>query len=488
MTEHILMLEQQARQLEPTRTEREHWQRSVLRHADEFLNSIEVTKAYNTTDDRGAGLLDAPIGEEPLMVEKALNLVDQQLTRNGINAASGGHLGYIPGGGLYAAALGDYLADVHNYYAGVFFASPGAVRMENLLLRWLADLVGYPAEAGGNLASGGSIANLIAIVTARDAHGLTCATIPQACIYATAHVHHCIDKALRLAGLRECPLRTVPMDAQFRMDPDALGRLIVEDVAAGRRPFLVIASAGTTDVGAVDPLAAVAAVAQRHGAWYHVDAAYGGFFILTDYGRERLRGIELADSLVMDPHKGLFLPYGLGMVLVRDRQLLHASQHYTANYMQDAQHGDADELSPAELSPELTKHFRGLRLWLPLKLHGLRPFRACLEEKLWLARYFHQQVAALGFEVGPEPELSVVTYRYLPAAGDADEFNRRLAEAVQSDGRVFISTTVIDGKYTLRFACLSFRTHLATVELLLKILRYNVRELEKASPLHPEVL
>jgi glutamate/tyrosine decarboxylase-like PLP-dependent enzyme len=212
--------------------------------------------------------------------------------------------------------------------------------------------------------------------------------------------------------------------------------------------------------------------------WYHIDAAYGGFFVLTDEGNQKLAGIEKSDSLVIDPHKGLFLPYGLGVVLVKDQAKLNASHYYTANYMQDAA-SSAEEPSPAELSPELTKHFRGLRLWLPLKLHGVAPFRACLAEKLALAKYFHTEVKKLGFESALEPELSVVVYRYVPETGDANAFNKRLLEEVVTDGRVFISSTMLEGKFTLRFACLAFRTHLRTVDMLLEVLGQKVEHVEQ---------
>jgi glutamate/tyrosine decarboxylase-like PLP-dependent enzyme len=180
----------------------------------------------------------------------------------------------------------------------------------------------------------------------------------------------------------------------------------------------------------------------------------------------------------MDPHKTLFLPYGSGAILVRDRGKLLGSHHYTANYMQDALSA-TDELSPADLSPELTKHFRGLRLWMPLLLHGLAPFRAALEEKLLLARYFHERISDRpGFEVGPYPDLSVVTFRYRPASGDADAFNKKLVEAIHRDGRVFLSSTVLDGRFTLRLAVVSFRVHLETIDLALEILDHEVRRLE----------
>ncbi|MGH8168406.1 MAG: pyridoxal phosphate-dependent decarboxylase family protein, partial [Woeseiaceae bacterium] len=179
----------------------------------------------------------------------------------------------------------------------------------------------------------------------------------------------------------------------------------------------------------------------------------------------------------IDPHKGLFLPFGSGALLVRDRNRLAQANRYHANYMQDAVRPDV-ELSPADLSPELSRPFRGLRLWLPLKLFGLAPFRAALEEKLLLARHFHARLCELpNWEVGPEPDLSVVTYRYVPERGDADEFNRRLATAVQNDGRIFISSTQLDGRFTLRLAVLHFRAHLEQVELALELLETYAHEL-----------
>jgi glutamate/tyrosine decarboxylase-like PLP-dependent enzyme len=261
------------------------------------------------------------------------------------------------------------------------------------------------------------------------------------------------------------------------MRADALERAIEADRVQGLSPFLVVASAGTTDTGVVDPIEEIAEICDEENLWLHVDAAYGGFFLLCEEGKRALGRLDGSHSLVMDPHKTLFLPYGSGAVLVRDRARLLESHHYTASYMQDALRAK-DELSPADLSPELTKHFRGLRLWLPLLLHGLAPFRAALEEKLLLARYFHERISELpGFEVGPPPDLSVVTFRYRPASGDADEFNRRLVEAIQRDGRVFLSSTVLDSRFTLRCAVVAFRVHLETIDLAVEILDQEVRRL-----------
>ena len=474
--ERLSQIELRSRELEPTRDDRREARERVVEYSEDFLEHIEELKTYSVDKEKGRGLLESPITEDGIDIEQALSLIAENVDKPGLNPASGGHLAYIPGGGIYYSAVADYLADVFNRYAGVFYASPGAVRMENMLLRWMNDLVGYPASASGNLTTSGSLANMIAMVVARDAKGIKAADITRSVIYLSKQAHHSVDKGIRVAGLGECILRFVPIDNKFRIIPAELEKLIVEDKAAGLNPFLVVASAGTTDVGAIDPLPEIGEIAKRNNLWYHIDAAYGGFFILTDEGREKLRGLELSDSLIIDPHKGLFLPYGLGVVLVKNAEDLKRSFSFNANYMQDAFTGP-DELSPAELSPELTKHFRGLRLWLPLKLHGVAPFRACLEEKLLLAKYFHREVQKLGFVSDLEPELSVVTYRYVPKSGDPDEFNKQLLEAVVADGRIFISSTVLNGRYTLRFACLAFRTHLSTVDTLLQVLKDTVASL-----------
>jgi|ERR1035437_8088169 glutamate/tyrosine decarboxylase-like PLP-dependent enzyme len=475
--DQILDLEDQAKPLEPTSDQRSAAREPVIEYTEAFLNDIDNINAYNISETKGIGLLESPITESGIGIDEAIALVRDNVDTPGLNPASGGHLGYIPGGGIYMSSLGDYLADVFNRYSGVFYASPGAVRMENMLIRWMNDLVGYPAEATGNLTTGGSLANLIAIVTARDAMGINSTKIARSVIYLSEQAHHSINKAIRIAGLSECIVRHLPLDDKYRIKPRDLRRQINADLAANFNPFLVIASAGTTDVGAIDPLDAIGEIAKRHSLWYHIDAAYGGFFVLTDEGKQKLRGIELSDSLIIDPHKGLFLPYGLGVVLVKDAQALRKSHQYTANYMQDAA-AQKDEPSPADLSPELTKHFRGLRMWLPLKLHGVAPFRACLEEKLMLAKYFHAEVQKIGFESRLEPELSVVIYRYIPKTGDANAFNKQILDTVVADGRVFISSTMLEGQFTLRFACLAFRTHLKTVDTLLQVLKGAVGRLE----------
>jgi len=466
-------LERAARPLEPGAGRRKRLRAAALASAERYLRHTATQPAYVNTDDRSAGLLDAPIREHGRPVDEVIRLFEREVVEPGAHPASPGHVAYIPGGGLYHSALGDYLAAVSNKYAGVFFSSPGAVRMENMLVRWAADLIGYPASAGGAIASGGSIATLAAVCAARDAHGISGAAAPRAVVYLTSQAHHSIQKCLRIAGLAESPVRLVPMDDGYRMRPDALADAIATDRAAGLQPWLVIAAAPATDTGAVDPLDAIAAVARRERCWFHVDAAYGGFFLLTEHGRRTLAGIERSDSAVLDPHKGLFLPYGAGIVVVRDAAALLAAHRETGAYMQDVLE-DPSELSPSDVSPELSKHFRGARMWLPLMLLGTGPFRAALDEKLLLARYFREEAAALGFEVGPPPDLSIVTFRWSPPGADsarADRLNQAIVDGVRRDGRVFISSTTLDGRFTLRMAVLAFRTHRRTIDLALRVLR-----------------
>lgn len=474
----IQELEKVSRLLEPSAQKREEARDAIVNYTESFIDTIESSPAYNSSRKASEIFLHSPITEEPGSIQQLVSQLKTGLDLPALNPASGGHLGYIPGGGIYYSALGDYWADITNRYAGIFFAGPGAVRMENMLIQWTAQLAGYPDTAVGNLTSGGSIANLSAIVTARDFKKITSEKVKKAVIYLSPQVHHCVFKAIRIAGLGECHVRQLELDECYRIIPEKLDAAIATDKQNGLIPFLVVASAGTTDTGSVDPLQKIGEVAKKHDLWYHVDGAYGGYFLLTNYGKEKLKGIELSDSFVADPHKGLFLPYGLGILIVKNKEALSASHYYQANYMQDALAAD-EEVSPADLSPELTKHFRGLRMWLPLKLLGIKPFRACLEEKLLLTRYFYNEIKKMGFETGPEPELSVATYRYVSKKHEPNAFNKRLMEEVVKDGRVFISSTMLDSRFMLRLAVLSFRTHLSTINTLLTLLKEKSEMLER---------
>ena len=241
-------------------------------------------------------------------LDEIIGVFENEVSGKGINAASGGHLGYIPGGGIFSASLADMMVDISNEYAGMYFASPGGVTMENELIKWMSSIFGYPETAVGNLTSGGSIANLIALTSARDHHQIKGDKIGKSVIYLSEQTHHCIHKALKIIGLEDVILRYIQVDARSRMRPEDLNQQIHEDKTKGLNPFMIVASAGTTDTGAIDPLDIIADISQTNDLWLHIDAAYGGFFILTDLKKDLFNGIERSDSLVVDPHKGLFLP------------------------------------------------------------------------------------------------------------------------------------------------------------------------------------
>ncbi len=459
LIDKIVALEKVSKELEPSIEVRNSYNEEVQNFTNNFIATTEEKKSYygGTPDSEKLGVKP---GKKDL--KELLSIYTSEVVEKGINPASGGHLGYIPGGGIYTSALGDMLASVTNEYAGMYFGSPGAVTMENELLNWMKEVFGFPKESVGNLTSGGSIANLIALTAARDKHQIKNEKITKSVIYLSPQIHHCIHKAIRIIGLEDIQVRLLELDDLSRIDAGKLALSIEKDKTKGLNPFMVIASAGTTDTGAVDPLKQIGEIAQTNDLWYHVDGAYGGFFILSESVKHLFSGIEMADSLVIDPHKGLFLPYGLGAVLVKDKEAVFHSHHYTANYMQDATTNA--QINPADVSPELTKHYRGLRLWVPLHLHGLEPFVACLDEKLLLTTYFRSQLLEVGFELGPEPDLTVSYFWYPSREIDENKYNEKLMEIIHKDGRVFLSSTKIDGKFVIRMAILSFRTKKATID------------------------
>ena len=459
-TEELLLqlteLNKSSQLLETPEPERLEMIDTVTDYANQFIAGLSTVKAFQ---DKEATSLE--ITNQKRSLPELLELYQKQVAETGINAASGKHLGYIPGGGVFTAALADFIAAITNPFASVHYASPGAATIENEVINWLKSVFSFPENSVGCLSSGGSISTLIAFTAARDHHKVKNEFIPKNVVYLSEQVHHSTQKALRIIGLEDIVIRYISLDSNHKIKTDSLEELIQKDIAAGLQPFMVVATAGTTDTGAIDPLDEIAGIAKNYKMWFHVDAAYGGFFIMTSK-KELFKGIEKADSMIIDPHKGLFLPYGVGAVLIKDSAAVLHSNYYTANYMQD---GAQEEMlkSPANVSPELTKHFRGLRVWLPLQMHGIEPFIACLEEKLLLVHYFRNQLAELGFCLGPEPDLSV-SYFWYPFENDVDENNKQLMDAIHADGSVFLSSSTIDNRFVIRIAILAFRTKKETVD------------------------
>jgi aromatic-L-amino-acid decarboxylase len=476
--------------LEPDAGTRSAWMREVGEHVLELLETIPLRSAQGRVGVPGQRLAEqyrAAIGERPLDrgLTRALELIAGSMDA-ALETAGPGYLAYVPGGGLYAAALADLIADVGNRFTGYAMAAPGWVRLETDVLDWLAGEFGYEPDARGLLTTGSSMANFTALVTARHHHFGDTGDYSRAIVYTSTQAHHSIAKALRMVGIPAANLRRVIVDELFRMDVDDLRAQIEADRHRGLRPFCVIAAAGTTNTGAVDPLAEIAALCRREDLWFHVDGAYGGAFVLAPSGRPRLRGIAEADSLCFDPHKGMFLPYGTGCLLVREGPRLAAAHMGEADYLRDFDISETP--SPAHLGPELSRPFRGLRLWLPLMLHGAKAFRDALEEKLALAQLctegLDRRIAAgRPLEIVARPQLSTVAFRLQREADESleryNERNARLLARINGRNRAYLSSTllpVLDGDaVTLRVCVMSFRTHRERIEALLEDLDYALR-------------
>ncbi len=447
----LATLASMANGLEPDRRERESLTDPVLDFLQSWLDDSEGMPAVGPElEPETVARVMVPPAESGRALSEIL--ADLELAgRSGIYHPSGGHLSYIPNGGLYTAALAELLAAGLNRYTGVTTAAPGMVAIEQGMIRWMTSLFDMGDKASGLLLSGGSMANFTGIVAARTA--LLGDEFGKGVIYVSPHTHHSVAKAARLAGFRNDQIRIVEVDDDLRMRTESLRSSVVSDRDAGRQPFLVVGSAGTTDTGTVDRLDAVADVADENGLWLHVDAAYGGFFILTERGRTVLSGIGRADSMSIDPHKGLSMPFGLGALLVGDEKHLVDANSGRGAYLREEENplGLRDITS---LGPELSRPFRALQMWLPLHLHGVAPFRNALDTCIDLARHAYRRLSTIdGLETPWEPDLSIVAFRF-----EDDDVGRAAVAAVNEDGVAHLSPTTIADRFVLRFAILNRRT------------------------------
>ena len=475
MLSKIKRYQEESSPLELGGNERNHLLKVVNGYVEAFLNHEPINRIYHAGGDDAKAFDVLTLNESPEDITTILSLIKKFIVDPGLDITSPGFMGYIPGGGLYPSALGDFIAAVTNRFAGLYCVSPGATRLDNLLIRWMSHLVGYSKLAGGNLSSGGSLANFIAIVTAREAYSFKSKDFSRLVIYTTSQAHYSIFKGLRLAGLKEALIRYIPIDHTFCLQPHVLKQMIQEDKRKGRIPWLIITTFGTTNTGSIDPLEETVDLAKKNNLWLHVDAAYGGFFLLCPVIKKKYAIIREANSITIDPHKGLFIPYGLGVILTQKEDTLRNAYDYEGvDYLPNLHQGN-EEISPASLSPELSVHFRGLRMWLPLKLFGIKPFQSALEEKLLLAQYFYQQLLKLNrIEVVCQPMLSIVVFRFSPKNGDPNKINQMIFEKIKQHGKVFFSTTFLYHKLYLRMACLNYKTHLDAIQSALEELKHFI--------------
>lgn len=433
----------------------------MTRFVREEVDSLD---SQPSADVAGAEDLARTFVEPPPKGPRTLEAVLERLRpaiRKTFNTAGPGYLAFIPGGGIMSAAIADFIATSTNRYVGVRTPAPALVQIEETAIAWLARLMGYPETAGGILTSGGSLSTLSAIVAARERH------LPddfsRGTIYISEETHYCVPKAARIAGFRDWQIRRVDVDSRRRIDVKALAHAVEADSLKGLRPFLIIANVGSTNTGAIDEIPKLLAIARAHSMWLHADAAYGGFFRLAKGGPDLMPDIEECDSITLDPHKGMFLPYGTGCLLVRRPETLKRAHSMDAEYLHDVRAQASDNFS--DLSPELSRDFRGLRIWLPLVLHGVDAFKDAIEEKLTLTRWaFDRLKADPRFEIVDEPQLSVIAFRLKTEGPNADRLNEELMRRVNTRGRVFLSSTRLDGRYTIRLCVLSFRTHMDRVK------------------------
>ncbi|PYQ32275.1 MAG: decarboxylase [Acidobacteria bacterium] len=446
--------------------------RRIIEHI-ESLPSQPASNVEGATEF--ARSLIEPLPQRGEAYEKLLDFLFRDAIPRSFNSAGPGYVAYVPGGGIFHAAIADLIADAVNRYVGVFAAAPALVQLEANVVRWFCEIVGFRKGSGGVLTTGGSLAMLIAIITARKS--IVGDDFARATLYASDQIHHAFQKAASLAGFPKGNVREIESDESFRARVDLLEEAIARDRAAGFTPMLIAGSAGTVATGAVDDLRALGRLAQQESMWFHVDGAYGAFFMLTERGRAAMRGIERADSIVLDPHKTLFQPYGTGALLVRDVAQLREAHSMAASYLPQFQ--DEEEfIDFCELSPELSRDFRGLRVWLPLKLFGIEPFRQQLDEKLDLARWATAELRKIeGMEIVADPQLSIVAFRLVRGGlTTLDALNRRLLERINARKRVMLTGTTLGTMFVLRICVVSFRTHLDHMQMCLEDIRAAVAE------------
>ena len=421
-----------------------------------------------------------PAGPQPL--EDVLARLQQDVLPYRSRVDHPRFLAFIPGSGTWPGALADFVASACNVYAGSWMESAGPSQVELEGLGWFKDWVGYPAGAAGSLTSGGSAANMTALACAREAKAG--AMRDDLVLYVSDQAHSSIARAARILGFRPDQVRVLPTDTRLRLAPETLSAAIETDLRAGRAPLAVSANAGATNTGAVDPLEELAEVCGRHGVWLHVDAAYGGFAVLSERGRAELRGLELADSLTLDPHKWLYQPFECGCVLVREGRLLREAFELTPDYLADARASD-EETSFGDLGLQLTRTSRALKVWVSIQTFGLDAFRAAIDRSLDLAEHAARRIEESDvLELLATPSLGIVCFRRRGVEGSA------LASALEASGAGLVSTTRLHGELALRLCILNHTTTQDDVDAVLDFLEREEPPEPIGPPLperHPDV-
>ena len=455
------------------------------------IPSRPVTPGESPAAVRAALGLGGPLPEHGAAAEALLEDTARRLFDHSLFNGHPRFFGYITSSPAPIGMLADLLASALNANVGAWTLSPAATEIECETVRWLAELIGYPAGTGGVLVSGGNMANLVCFFAARAAmapwnvreQGVAPAGRERLRVYVSAEAHTWVQKAADLSGLGTDALRWIPTDARQRMDVAALERAIAADRAAGERPMLVVGTAGTVSTGAVDPLPAIAALCRAERLWFHVDGAYGALAAAADDAPDDLRGLSQADSVALDPHKWLYAPIEVACALVRDAGKLRAAFSYRPPYY----HFEEHEVNFVDYGPQNTRGFRALKVWLALRSAGAAGYRRMIGDDIRLSRAMAEAI-----EATPDLELvtqglSIATFRFVPAdlrpraaepnvAEYLNALNQRLLGVIQAGGEAFVSNAVVDGRYVLRACIVNFNTGRADVEAVPDLLVRRGRE------------
>jgi aromatic-L-amino-acid/L-tryptophan decarboxylase len=454
------------------------------------LSTLREQPAYATLDRPEAErLIDRRAPAQGTDFETLLATLRDDVFPHAAREPHPGFIAYVPSCPTFPAVLGDWLATGFNFFAGVWPVAAGPNEIELVVLDWFRQWLGMPERTSGLLTSGGSGANLTAMIAARHrATAGDASIIAKLTVYASDQVHSSVTRAAWLAGVPRENVRTLPTDDEFRVRVDALRDAIARDRAAGLTPLMVVASAGTTNTGSVDPMHEIAALCEAENVWMHVDAAYAGFAMLTDSGRRALAGIERADSVTLDPHKWLFVPFECGCLLVRDPHRLKAAFQIFPEYLADVQSGH-EAVNFADYGEQLTRYSRAIKVWMSVRYFGTDAIRDAIDRGMMLARRLEQRVRETpGLEIVSPARFGIVCFRARPAlvdATDLDVLNERVLARVVGDGRYFISSTRLRGTFSLRTCILGFRTAEDDIDGLVCAVAAAARDLRAAGESRP---
>jgi aromatic-L-amino-acid decarboxylase len=450
----------------------------VARH----LSTLRQQPAYTTLTRHDAErLVASPAPEQGTPFDELVTRLETQVFAHSAREPHPGFMAYVPSCPTFPAVMGDWLATGFNCFGGVWAVAAGPNALELTVLDWFRSWLGMPPGTSGLLTSGGSAATVTAVVAARhavvqDQPG----RLERVVLYTSTQAHSSVTRAAWIAGVPRANVRAIPVDGENRMIPADLVAAIREDRTAGLLPFCVVASAGTTNTGSVDPLREIAEICGAEQIWLHVDAAYGGFAALTDRGRALLSGIERADTVTLDPHKWLFVPFECGCLLARDPNRLTEAFRILPEYLRDVE-SEGVEVNFADYGEQLTRYTRAFKVWLPVQYYGLGSLRSAIDTGINLAAHAEKLLRQDPvFEILSPAQLGIVCFRAHPRGVDEpaalDALNERINQQVNALGRHFISSTRLGGRFSLRICILGFRTGQDDVDELIQ----SIAELAKA--------